>query len=138
MKNEFQYRLQKAIAEKGISASELSRLSGVNKVAIHNYINGIYVAKQDKCYLLAKALDVDPGWLMTGEEPVSTRDVLEKAFADYYEENGYPDTGYPKTTEARIISEGIDKMTPERREQALKVLQAIFADIFDGSDDRGT
>lgn len=69
MNNEFQYRLLKSIAEKGISAAELSRISGVNKVAISNYINGVYVPKQDKCYLLAKALGVDPGWLMTGEEP---------------------------------------------------------------------
>ena len=67
--NEFQYRLQKVIAERGITASELSRLSGVGKSDISNYINGVYVAKQDKCYLLARALGVDAGWLMTGFEP---------------------------------------------------------------------
>ena len=72
MENEFQYRLQKSIAAKGIAASELSRLSGVGKADISNYINGKYLAKQDKVLLLAKALDVDPGWLMTGEEPVSS------------------------------------------------------------------
>ncbi len=71
MDNEFRYRLLKAIADKGISASELSRLSGVGKSDISNYINGAYVAKSDKCYLLARALDVDPGWLMTGDEPLS-------------------------------------------------------------------
>ena len=36
----------------------------------------------------------------------------------------------PKTEEAKIISGGIDKMPPERREQALKVLQTIFSDYF--------
>ena len=69
MTNEFQYRLQKAISEKGITASELSRLSGVGKSDISNYVNGVYIPKQDKCYMLAKALNVDPGWLMTGDEP---------------------------------------------------------------------
>ena len=69
MVNDFQYRLQKSISEKGISASELSRISGVGKSDISNYINGVYVAKQDKCFMLADALGVDPGWLMTGEEP---------------------------------------------------------------------
>lgn len=69
MINEFQYRLQKSISEKNITASELSRLSGVGKSDISNYINGVYVAKQDKCFMLAKALGVDPGWLMTGDEP---------------------------------------------------------------------
>lgn len=67
--NEFQYRLQKIIAERGITASELSDASGVDKSALSNYINGKYEPKQDKVYKLARALNVDPGWLMTGEEP---------------------------------------------------------------------
>lgn len=73
MKNDFQYRLQKAIADRGMTASELSKQSGVGKSDISNYINGVYVAKQDKCFRLAQALDVDPGWLMTGDEPVVNR-----------------------------------------------------------------
>lgn len=68
MANDFQARLRQAINEKGISASELSRRSGVGKSDISNYLNGKYEAKQDKVYLLSKALDVDPGWLMTGVE----------------------------------------------------------------------
>lgn len=65
----FMFRLRDSMHKKGISMSELSRLSGVGKADIHNYLTAKYVAKQDKCYLLAKALDVDPGWLMTGVEP---------------------------------------------------------------------
>jgi len=76
MENEFQYRFLKALAAKGITAAELSRQTGINKVAIHKYIKGAYIPKQDKCYLLAKALDVDPGWLMTGEEPTSKPDTF--------------------------------------------------------------
>lgn len=85
MENEFQYRLLKSIAEKRISASELSRLSGVGKSDISNYINGKYTAKQDKCYLLARALDVDPGWLMTGDEP-TTRQLIENEYYKAEEE----------------------------------------------------
>ena len=77
--NEFQCRLQKALSAKGITASELSRLSGVGKSDISNYINGKYEAKQDKVFMLARALDVDPGWLMTGDEPIENKfpDVIE-------------------------------------------------------------
>jgi len=113
MKNEFQYRLLKAIGAKQISAAELSRMSGVNKVAISNYINGVYIPKQDKCYALAIALDVDPGWLMTGDEPRKTRN-----------ENAEDP---PKTEEARILAKGIDKLPQEQREQALSVIKAMFA-----------
>ena len=44
----------------------------------------------------------------------------------------------PRSQEARIISGGIDRMPPEKREQAIKVLQAIFADYFDGGEKNDT
>ena len=73
MDNEFMWRLRKALEDKGISRTELSQISGVSKGDITHYLKGDYVPKQDKCYLLAKALDVDPGWLMTGfKEPEET------------------------------------------------------------------
>lgn len=75
MMNEFQYRLQKALAASGLTATELSERSGVGKADISNYINGKYVGKQDKVYRLAQALGVDPGWLMTGDEPIKGREI---------------------------------------------------------------
>ena len=80
MNNEFQYRLQKSLASSGMTASELSEKSGISKANISNYINGVYVPKQDKCYILANALDVDPGWLMTGEEPTSKSATPNREF----------------------------------------------------------
>ena len=77
--NEFQYRLLKVIAERNITASELSKQSGIDKSSLSNYINGVYEPKQDKVFKLARALNVDPGWLMTGEEPAENKfpDVIE-------------------------------------------------------------
>lgn len=91
MNNDFRSRLHKAITDKNITASELSRLSGVGKSDISNYLNGVYVAKQDKCYLLAKALDVDPGWLMTGDLPPEDHDTrLDQLLSTY---NALPAAG---------------------------------------------
>lgn len=42
----------------------------------------------------------------------------------------------PQTIEARIISVGVDKMTPENREKALNMMRLMFAEIYDESDDR--
>ena len=78
MSNEFQYRLQKSIANAGVSASELSKMTGISEANISNYINGKYVAKQDKVYLMARALNVDPGWLMTGFDP-SRKELAEES-----------------------------------------------------------
>lgn len=124
MKNEFSIRLKKALDDKRISASELSRLSGVNKVAISNYLNGKYLAKQDNVYLLAKALDVDPGWLMTGVEPSSWEDEYRIKHREMY---GEAESETPITSEARILAKGIDKLPKEQREQALNVIKAMFA-----------
>ena len=52
-----------------------------------------------------------------------------------------PDDPVPVTPEARIISGGIDRMPKERREQALKILQAAFteyADFFKEETDNET
>ena len=111
MSNDFQYRLLKVIGEKGITAEELSRANGLSSCAISNYVNGKYLPKQDKVYLLAKALDVDPGWLITGVEPTRPPEEAE----------------VPQTSEARILAAGIDKLPKEQREQALSVVRAMFA-----------
>lgn len=70
MDTEFMWRLRSALEKKGITRTELSKISGVSKGDITHYLKGDYIPKQDKCYLLARALDVDPGWLMTGVEQV--------------------------------------------------------------------
>ena len=118
MSSEFQYRLVKVIAEKGMTAADLSRATGLSSCAISNYINGKYLPKQDKVYILAKALDVDPGWLITGVEPTRPPEEAE----------------VPITLEARILAAGIDKLPKEQREQALSVIRAMFtkyADYFE-------
>ena len=120
MLEEFRERLRKAMEMRGITASELSRLSGVGKSDICYYLKGHYLPKQDKVYLMAKALDVDPGWLMTGVE-------------QKYDENEGP-----RTDEARILAAGIDKLQKEQREQALSVIRAMFvkySDYFEGDKD---
>jgi len=124
MNTEFASRLKQAMKTAGLTASELSKASSVGKSDISNYLNGKYLPKQDKCYLLAKALNVDPGWLMTGVGQTSINDF----------QNDSENLEAPQTPEARIISGGIDKMPPERREQALKILRTIFADYFDGGE----
>ena len=65
---DFGVRLKKAMDDKGISAAELSRQTGIGKNLIRYYIHGVCLAKQDKIYLISRVLDVNPGWLMTGVE----------------------------------------------------------------------
>ena len=108
--NDFGNRLKEAMDRERISASELSRISGVGKNLISYYINGKYVAKQDKVYLLAKALNVDPGWLMTGVEQ---------------EHN--TDTDSPKSEKVRVLMQNISQLTPEEVDQLTDMFNIMFS-----------
>ena len=117
MENEFQYRLQKAIAAKKITASELSRLSGVGKSDISNYVNGKYLAKQEKVLALARALDVDPGWLMTGEEPVHKERKMPIVVPD--SEMFVKITSHMSAADYRMVMEAFDRTYKKMQEEGL-------------------
>ena len=116
---EFMLRLRKALSDKGISRTELSQISGVAKGDITHYLNGDYVPKQDKCYLLAKALDVDPGWLMTGYKP--------KMDLEWFGEKSQE----PRTPEARILAKGIDSMPQSQREAIMNMMMGLYPNVFE-------
>ena len=80
---------------------------------------------QKKILAFARILNTTPGYLMGWTEEPPDDPVSE----------------VPLTNEARIISGGVDKMPPEKREQALKILQVAFteyADFFKEETDNDT
>lgn len=68
--NEFSKRLNLALKERNMSASELSKRTGIGRSSISEWLNGKYEAKQDKVYLMANVLDVDEGWLIGLDVPM--------------------------------------------------------------------
>lgn len=69
---DFSTRLRRIMNERGISQSELSRLSGIPKSALSQYMSGLFRPKQDRTLALAKALAVDPAWLLGYDVPSDT------------------------------------------------------------------
>lgn len=57
-------RIRKGLSIKNMKASELCEKTGIPKSAMSQYINGKFEPKQDRLYLIAKALDVSEPWLM--------------------------------------------------------------------------
>lgn len=57
-------RIKEALTIKGLKQSDLCRLTGIPKSAISQYISGAFEPKQDRVYLLSKALNVSEAWLM--------------------------------------------------------------------------
>lgn len=73
MKENFKKRLIQAMSKKNINQAELSTLSTIRASSISDYINGKYSPKQDKVDLLAKALNVNPAWLLGYDVPMENK-----------------------------------------------------------------
>lgn len=58
------YRLRKAIDMKGITQKQLSDKTGISNSSISQYLHGHSRPRPSNVEKLARALDVDPGWLI--------------------------------------------------------------------------
>ena len=56
---------------------------------------------------------------------------LSSIVADEASDNPYSPIMETMSSQARIISGGVDRMPPEKRDQALKILQAAFVEYSD-------
>lgn len=63
-------RIKKALQIKGMKQSDLCQITKIPKSAISQYISGAFEPKQDRIYLISKALDVSEAWLMGFEVPM--------------------------------------------------------------------
>ena len=64
VKEEFRYRLIKAMDREGIRAADLARKTGLLESTISQYRSGYAKPKEERLALLANALHVNPVWLM--------------------------------------------------------------------------
>lgn len=83
-------RLKEAMDLRSVTAADLSRTTGITTASLSHYLNGRYVPKQDKLYLLSKQLRVSPVWLMGFDAPMemSVFDRLKQR--KMYETDGTP------------------------------------------------
>lgn len=63
-------RLSQALRIKGIRQSDLCQATKIPKSSISQYLSGDFEPKQDRIYLLAKALNVSEAWLMGYDVPM--------------------------------------------------------------------
>ena len=63
-------RIKKALSIRGMKQSEICEKTKIPKSALSEYISGAYEPKQDRLFLIAQALDVDPVWLMGFDVPM--------------------------------------------------------------------
>lgn len=62
--NNFNERLKQAMKLKNMTQSELCEKTGIPKSAMSQYVSGAFTPKQERTYLIAKALNVNESWLL--------------------------------------------------------------------------
>ena len=108
---------------RGLNQEELAELASLNRVTVAKYESGRVEPGAQAPARIADALEVSTDALL------GRSDEIPEAVPR------------PRTTEAKIISGGIDRLPKEQREQALNVMRAMFAqhpELFSGGKDDGT
>ena len=63
-------RIEQGLRIKGMRQADLCKLAKIPKSSLSLYLSGAYEPKQDRIYLIAKALNVNEAWLMGFDVPM--------------------------------------------------------------------
>ena len=95
---------------------------GVTQGTVSQWENGLIKPSSDQLLSISKEFNVSIDDLLSGE---TVKHGSES----------------PKTPEARLLAQGVDKMPQEQREQALNIVRAVFskyADYFEKESENDT
>lgn len=106
-------RIKTALRIKGMKQSDLCRVTKIPKSALSQYLSGAYEPKQDRIYLISRALNVSEAWLMGLDVPMERTK----------EKNTSPSE--PQLTEGEKMILDLFRRVPEDKQQL--VLQMIRA-----------
>lgn len=63
-------RIKRGLQIRGMKQADLCQITKIPKSAISQYISGAFEPKQDRIYLISKALNVSEAWLMGYDVPM--------------------------------------------------------------------
>lgn len=82
MSIQFINRLKSIMKDRKITQTELAKRTGIRQSSISDWLNDRYEPKQDKVYIIAKALNVSPAWLLGYDENISTNEQSSNYYLD--------------------------------------------------------
>lgn len=82
MSIQFINRLKSIMKDRKITQTELAKRTGIRQSSISDWLNDRYEPKQDKVYIIAKALNVSPAWLLGYDENIPTNEQSSNYYLD--------------------------------------------------------
>ena len=80
MKSNFKDRFSVVLNDRNMSMADVAKITGISRSSLSEYAKGKFVPKQDKVYLISKALDVSPAWLMGFDVDIDNHKKNEATF----------------------------------------------------------
>ena len=80
MKSNFKDRFSVILSDRNMSMADVSKRTGISRSSLSEYAKGKFIPKQDKVYLISKALDVSPAWLMGFDVEIDNHKKSEATF----------------------------------------------------------
>lgn len=117
--NALKDRLRLAMDLKDMRAIELSEKTGIPKSAISQYLSGYAKPKQDRIYLIAKALDINEVWLMGYDVPME-----RQAGGENKQKESLADVEHQEAVEK--AAELFSRLSEEEQQQALTYIEFLL------------
>ena len=105
----------------GLNQSEFASRLNITPGAVSQWETGRTVPDTERLMAIAKEFSIPLDYFSDGEKQYTETELIRQHLLI---ELG---AAQPKTSEARILAQGVDKLPKEQREQALNVVRAMFA-----------
>lgn len=124
-------KIKKLRLSLGLNQMEFAKKLYVTSAAVSQWETNVTKPDVDRLMQISKTFSVPLDYFSDDEKQYSEAELIKKHILI---ELG---AEMPKTTEAKIISGAIDKMSPDKREQALNIMKAVFTQYADSFERKG-
>lgn len=123
-------RIAKALSIRNMKQAELCERTKIPKSAISQYLSGAFEPKQDRLHIIAKALDVDPVWLMGYDVPMEVQKNSPDKLALTEGERVWLELYHQLSNETRNVlvnmAEAFENLPADRQRFLLDAVRVVF------------
>ncbi len=115
-------RIQEALYAKDMKQSDLVEKTGISKSSISTYISGAFEPKQKNLYKIAKALNVDPSWLIGNDVPM---DMDDNGLLSNYELASFAVKIRNDLDAQQLLKIYYNELTQENRKRLIEIAKGL-------------